>query len=45
MKEWVTPKLLELKAEWTQNKIDADGSDGPIPGVSIGGVLHDVGSC
>lgn len=27
MKKWVTPELLELRTEWTQNHINSAGYD------------------
>lgn len=46
MKKWVTPELLELSTEWTQNSVLTDGTDsygeeGHIPG--FGDV--ELGSC
>lgn len=46
MKKWITPEVIELKAEWTQNVVNSDGADsfgetGFIPG--HGDV--DLGSC
>lgn len=37
MKKWITPELIELSAEWTQNYVSEVGSDslgetGFIPG-------------
>lgn len=45
MKKWETPELFELKAEWTQNKIDALGSDSHGEEIIIAGVELHLGSC
>jgi len=46
MKKWITPDMVDLSAEWTQNVVNTEGADsygetGFIPGV--GDV--ELGSC
>lgn len=45
MKKWETPELFELKAEWTQNRINADGNDSYGDTIIVGGTPMSLGSC
>lgn len=45
MRKWETPELFELKAEWTQNQINASGNDSYGDSIILGGQTLELGSC